>query len=179
MQHKRRRFNNSINAGSMADIAFLLLIFFLITTTIVTDKGILIRLPPMYKGPVPPIHKRNVIDIKLNAEGALLFEQQPLAIDQLKARLKLYILNKDKLPDRPVSPGKAVVSLQNDRGTAYEKYLEVYDQIQAGYRELWEEAAAFQFQKNFGALSPELQKQIKGQIPQVISEAEPTDYFLE
>ena len=179
MQKKFRRMNSSINAGTMADIAFLLLIFFLVTTTILTDKGIMIRLPPIYNGPIPEIPERNVINIKLNGDGELLFEKKPLAINQLREQIKTYILNPDQLKGLPTNPRNAVVSLQNDRSTPYENYLEVYDQLKAAYRELWNEAAITQFRRTYDQLNIEEQKLIKTQLPQVISEADPTDHFTD
>ena len=86
MTKKKRRLDSSINAGSMADIAFLLLIFFLVTTTILTDKGIMVKLPPMYDGPIPNIPERSVINVKLNAKGKLWFEKEPLPLDELKEK---------------------------------------------------------------------------------------------
>ncbi len=176
MQKKSRRMNNAINAGSMADIAFLLLIFFLVTTVIMNEKGIMVKLPPMYDGPIPPIPEKNVINIKINGEGQLLFEKQPLEISQLKEEVKNYILNPQGRADLPTHPRNAVVSLQNDRATPYESYLGVYDQLKAAYSELWNEAALAQHQQNFELLAPALQKEIKAQIPQFISEADPTDF---
>ncbi len=176
MQKKKRRLDSSINAGSTADIAFLLLIFFLVTTTIMTDKGIMVKLPPLTDAPAPPIPERNVINIKLNAEGLMLFEKKPLPIDDLKSQVKTYILNKEHLPDRPSSPARAVVSLQNDRGTPYDDYLKVYDQLKAAYSELWESYAQTKYQSSFETLAFQQQKEIKNIIPQVISEADPTDH---
>ncbi len=177
MSRTNRRTPPALNAGSMADIAFLLLIFFMVVTAIVTDRGVLVRLPPMYDGPVPPIPERNVINIKLNGDGDLLFEKRALPLEQLREQIKTYILNPQQLPDLPSSPTKAVVSLQNDRGTPYEDYLGVYDQIQAAYKELWAEAAQNLFQKNFDQLTVEQRKEIKAELPQIISEADPTDHL--
>ncbi len=176
MQKKKRRLDSSINAGSTADIAFLLLIFFLVTTTIMTDKGIMVKLPPLSDITPPPIPERNVINIKLNAEGLMLFEQKPMPVEDLKHQVKTYILNKEQLPDRPSSPVRAVVSLQNDRGTPYDDYLKVYDQLKAAYRELWESYAQTNYQSSFETLAFQQQKEIKKIFPQMISEADPTDF---
>lgn len=176
MKMKKRRMVNRINAGSMADIAFLLLIFFLVTTTIVTEKGIIVRLPPMYDGPIPPIPERNVINIKLNANGELLFEKAQLPIGELKEQVKRYILNQEQLPNLPTDPGRAVISLQNDRGTPYGKYIAVYDQLKAAYQELWQQTALTKYHSAWENLDVLQQKEVKKIIPQFISEADPTDY---
>ena len=176
MMRQKHRLTPAVSAGSMADIAFLLLIFFMVVTAIVNDRGILVRLPPLSDAPVPPVAQRNLINIKINGDGALLFEQQPLAVDQLRERIKTYLLNPEQRADLPSSPTRAVVSLQNDRATPYAAYLGVYDQIQAAYRELWEVAAQQRFQKSYEQLAVAERRSIKRALPQVISEAEPTDY---
>ena len=174
---KKRRFKNEINAGSMADIAFLLLIFFLVTTTIVVDKGIAVKLPPWEK--FPPIERlpdKNVFSVKVNANDELLIEGQIGDISDLKDLTKEFIMNPLKREDLPDKPTKAVISLQNDRGTAYETYLKVYNEIKAAYNELWNEATQRQFGKDYDKLSSEQQKNIRKVIPLVISEAEPTAF---
>ena len=75
----------------------------------------------------------------------------------------------------PSSPTKAVVSIQNDRGTNYESYLEVYNEIKAAYNELWDEAAQMKYQKSYEILDNKSKRSIRAEIPLVISEAEPTD----
>jgi len=177
MANSKRRFDNQINAGSMADIAFLLLIFFLVTTTIEMDKGVMVKLPPwkdtIISTPVPP---KNVLTVKINAENNLLVEGEYISIKELKAQTKEFILNPHKSDDLPSSPTKAVVSIQNDRGTAYKAYLEVYNEIKAAYNELWEESAQQKFQKKYDLLEDHLKREIRDKIPLVISEAEPTDH---
>jgi biopolymer transport protein ExbD len=177
MAFNKRRFDNQINAGSMADIAFLLLIFFLVTTTIEMDKGIMVRLPPWKKDsittPVPP---RNLLTVKLNWENKLMVEKEPGDIKKLKDRTKEFIMNPQKSDQLPSSPKKAVISIQNDRGTSYESYLEVYNEIKAAYNELWDEAAQRKYQKNYNLLKNELKTTIRAEIPLIISEAEPTDH---
>ena len=98
----RDRMNNEINAGSMADIAFLLLIFFLVTTTIAEDKGILVALPP-WSDEEPDITKlkeRNVFSVLVNAQNQLLVREQPTRIGELRERAKEFITNPAP-PSRP------------------------------------------------------------------------------
>lgn len=173
---KNRRFSNEINAGSMADIAFLLLIFFLVTTTILMDKGIMVKLPPWDPNSIvmqPPA--KNVLSVKVNASNQLLVRKQEEQIDNLRSRTKEFIMNPQRRADMPSSPNRAIVALQNDRGTSYKTYLEVYNEIKAAYNELWNEAA----QRRYGAVYADLditaKKSIRSDIPLVISESEPTD----
>ena len=174
---KARRAKNEVNAGSMADIAFLLLIFFLVTTTIVQEEGILVKLPPIDEFTEPtPVDQNNVFTVKVNAQNQILAENKIMNIVHLKEATKEFILNPNQLPNRPKSPKKALVSLQNDRGTDYETYLMVYNELQAAYRELRETEAQNRHGMPFNSLNKELKKEIRNAIPLVISEAEPTEF---
>lgn len=171
----KRRQDNAINAGSMADIAFLLLIFFLVTTTILVDKGIAVRLPPWTEEPAKPIAGRNILLVKLNARNELLVENSLTEVQQLRELTKDFIMNPGGLDSRPKAPNRAVVSLHHDRGASYEAYLGVYNELMAAYNELWEAAALNRFGQPYGLLSPPKQAQVRADIPLVISEAEPVD----
>lgn len=178
-----------INAGSMADIAFLLLIFFLMTTTMDTDTGLARTMPPPIPEEdvdTPPIRERNVFEVLINANNQLLVEKQPMALKDLKDAAKVFIQNPANLatlPEReeievpffgvyPVTT-KAVISLQNDRGTQYQMYLAVQNELQAAYNELRDELARRQFNSSFSDLGEEQQSAIRVIYPQKISEAEP------
>jgi len=166
-----------VNAGSMADIAFLLLIFFLVTTTIVSDSGILVRLPVWDDESIAQeISDKNTFTIKINRHDELLVEQTPTELKDLKDKLKEFTMNPLGRTDLPDSPNKAVISLQNDRGTSYEMYLQVYNEIKAANRELWDEQARKRYGAAYGTLSKARQKAIRNAIPFVISEAEATDF---
>jgi biopolymer transport protein ExbD len=176
-RRKNRRERSKINAGSMADIAFLLLIFFLVTTTILVDSGIAVRLPPWVEDQViQPVADRNVFAVKINTNDQLLVEKQVIQPEQLKQITKDFINNPTNSPNRPSSPTKAVVSLMHDRGTSYGAYLSVYNELTAAYHELWEQASQSQYGKSYEELSKAKQKNIRKQIPLVISEAEPVEY---
>lgn len=177
-EKKTRRPFIAVNAGSLADIAFLLLIFFLVTTTIENDKGILVKLPPFFEEPIPPdeINEDNVLTVKVNGENELLVENERIEIADLKKKTKYHIMNPDGRRDLPPKPTLSVISLQNDRGTDYETYLYIYNELKAAYNELWEETANNLFGKSFAELSTTEKNEIKMKIPQVISEAEPTDF---
>ncbi|MCU0401745.1 MAG: biopolymer transporter ExbD [Algoriphagus sp.] len=166
MAKGKNRMSNEINAGSMADIAFLLLIFFLVTTTIASDKGILNILPPKLDPNVPPpdikVNERNIFAILINANNDLLVEgEYRRTTENLDKDIKEFILNFgapnedavalfNSLPAslqsqalrRPESsdhPKEAVVSIKTDRGTSYELYLEVFDAAKKAYFEIYGE----------------------------------------
>ncbi|MEL7248756.1 MAG: biopolymer transporter ExbD [Bacteroidota bacterium] len=172
-----RRNAPEVNAGSMADIAFLLLIFFLVTTTIMSDSGLLVKLPPW--DPNPPqenIRMRNLFRVAINSQNAVLVrgEEQPLT--ELKDAVKAFIMNPEGNPEFAAAPNKAIVSLVNDRSTSYETYLEVYNELKAAYNELWEQAAQQRYDRSYHELSQREQATIRQDIPLIISEAEPTDH---
>ena len=173
----RRRFQNEVNAGSMADIAFLLLIFFLVTTQIDTDKGIFIKLP--YWEANPPktdIPSRNVFSIKVNRENELLVEGKVAQVSDLTKEIKHFIMNPFMDQHLASAPNKAVVALQNDRGTSYQTYVSVYNEIKRAYAELWEEESQRRYGKAYMNLPKLAQNEIRKAIPTVISESEPTEY---
>jgi len=172
-----RRLRPEVNAGSMADIAFLLLIFFLVTTTILSDSGILVRLPVWNDEPITEkVSDKNTFTIKINKKDQLLIEGERANLSILKTRLKEFILNPSNDPNMPDKPTKAVISLQNDRGTTYDMYLQVYNEIKAANRELWDAQARKNYGFAYKDLSIAQQKNIRNEIPFIISEAEPTDY---
>ncbi len=178
----RDRMSNEVNAGSMADIAFLLLIFFLVTTTIAEDKGILVKLPPWSEEEVDPtkLKTRNVFSVLVNADNQLLVRDEPARIGQLRERAKEFIMNPQQREDLSERPTKAIISLKNDRGTEYKTYLKVYNELLGAYNELWNEEVARNHSSHGTVYSDELpldvRKAVKNKIPMVLSEAEPTAY---
>ena len=172
------RLKNEINASSMADIAFLLLIFFLVTTTIAEDKGILVKLPP-WSTEEPDVQKfktRNVYSVLVNAQNKLLVRQQEMKVSELREKTKEFIANPMKREDLAENPRRAIISLKNDRGTNYRTYLEVYNELQAAYNELWNEEALKRYNVPYDQLSNSGKRVIRNDFPLVISEAEPTRY---
>jgi len=181
-----------INAGSMADIAFLLLVFFLVTTTMDSDLGMLRKLPPTLPPDMPkppPIKDRNVFVVLANANDQLLVEGELLDISQLKEAAKEFIanpMNKETLPEKkqvevPIfgtrMVSKQVISLQNDNGTSYKLYIAVQNELARAYKELRNELAMDEFGVTYDALVEKgdkaRAKAIKKVYPQRISEAEP------
>ncbi len=184
---KRRR-PIEINAGSMADIAFLSLLFFLVAATIIIDTGIIKRLPPEYKGPSPPINKRNALIVLINKNDKLYVQGEILEINQLKQKTKEFIKNEynDKnLPELTEinveyfgnikTTLKHVISLQNDRGTSYNMYIKVQNELAAAYNELRNEIAVKRFGTKLDNLDESKKKAILKIYPNHISEAEPKE----
>ena len=172
----KRRGLPEINAGSMADIAFLLLIFFLVTTTMDQDTGISRKLPPMpeeEQETPPEIHAKNIYVVLVNSKNELLVEGEWTEISQLKEGAKKFINNNGVDPKSSDNPEKAIISLQNDRGTEYMTYIRVQNELAAAYSELRNDAALNKFGERFSDLNKTQQKEIKKMYPQKISEAEP------
>lgn len=185
-----------INASSMADIAFLLLIFFLVTTTMSVDKGLSRRLP----APLPPniekkdveINKRNIFIVLINSQNQLLVQGEPLDIKELRSRAKEFVKNEANDPEMPellpvevtidgttetvMATKNHVISLQNDRGTEYQKYIEVQNELVAAYNELRDEYSRSRFGMPFKELDEDRMKAVQDIYPQKISEAEPKNY---
>ena len=184
----------AINASSMADISFLLLIFFLVTTSMDVNQGLARRLP----APIPPdakvedtdINKRNLFVVKINWENKLLVQGQELDVRQLRAKAKEFIANANDDPNMPrlfeedfgqpfgtlKYTKEHVISVQNDAETQYQAYLEVQNELVAAYNELREECAQKYFHTAYTELDEEWQKKIQKIYPQKISEAEPKNY---
>ncbi len=182
-----------INAGSMADIAFLLLIFFLVATTMNVDTGLVRMLPPMPDPNVKQedikVKERNLLLVFVSGSGNIMAGGQLIDIRQLKDKAKEFILNpyndenlpekEDKeleLPDGqkwvyPVSQG--VISLQNTRDTGYQVYIRVQNELTRAFNEVRDEVAMSKFGKKFADLEEEQRKVITAAVPMKISEAEP------
>jgi len=169
-----RRKNPSISEGSMADIAFLLLIFFMIATQIETEKGILTRLPPYDPDPiVAPLPDNRVLNILVNDKNELLVEKERKELSELSAFIQYFISNPDRRNDFPDKPKDAVISLHHDRSTSYDQYIQVYDAIKKAYRLLREDYAQRTYQIAYHDNIPfTIKKEIHSAIPLVISEAE-------
>ncbi len=182
-----------INASSMADISFLLLIFFLVTTTMAKDEGLSRRLP----APLPPdmektsveVNKRNTFVVLLNSHNQLLVQQELISVKDLREKAKTFIKNENNDPNLPVKKAIEVeffgmvevtkdhiISLQNDRSTQYQAYIEVQNELVAAYNELRDELSRQKFGMPYESLDEERMKAIQKIYPQKISEAEPKNY---
>jgi biopolymer transport protein ExbD len=184
-----RKKTPAINSSSMADIAFLLLIFFLVSTTMDIDTGIYKKLPPIPEDEQldqdVKVKQRNVLAILVNRNNDLLVNGEVLDISQLREKTKEFILNPLNSPELPekkattikffgdVMVSKGLVSLQNDRGTSYEMYIKVQDELAAASRELKDAKAMQKWNKKFSDLDEEQQDAVRDYVPMQISEAEP------
>jgi len=142
---RKKRGAAEINSSSMADIAFLLLVFFLVTTTIANDKGLTLQLPPK-PDDVDKIDvkmsERNIFKILINSSDKLLVENEPLTdVKEIRSMIKEFVLNNGVNPNYSVSPEDAVVSLKANRGTSYETFIAVYNEAQGAYYDIYAERA--------------------------------------
>lgn len=195
----RRAGAPEVNAGSMADIAFLLLIFFLVTTTIETDAGLDRMLPPIE----PPedevvIKQKNIFQVNINKNGQLLADDELIDIKQLRAKAMEFLDNNGdgtctfckgkKDVESSDNPDKAIISLKNDRETKYSTYITVQNELVGAYNNLRDRESQRLFKRDFTAmeseyLNPETDKDLKDELkekvqriqklfPQKLSEAE-------
>lgn len=163
---------DAINAGSMADIAFLLLIFFLVSTSMDMDKGIQVMLPPWVDDTVEfTIQERNVLEILVNGHDQLMVEGELAQQEDIKPNVLLHLKNNGQNPNFADSPNKAVVSLQNHDESSYNAYIGVYNEIQAAYNTARNEEALKQFNLPFNSLEEAQQSAIRQQYPMRLSEA--------
>ena len=182
-----------INASSQADIAFTVLIFFLVVSTMDIDTGIVRMLPPMADPNVKQedikVKERNLLLVFVSGSGNIMAGGKVISLNALKDKAKEFILNpfdnKDlpekkptdiEMPDGskwtyPVSEG--VISLQNTRDTSYQRYIEVQNELTRAFNEVRDEVAMSKFGKKFADLDDAERKVITKAIPMKISEAEP------
>ncbi|MBI9062939.1 MAG: biopolymer transporter ExbD [Marinilabiliaceae bacterium] len=183
-----RRQTEEVNAGSVADIAFLLLIFFLVTTTMDADMGLGTVLPPYQEEPDtenPPKNDRNVFEILVNANNQLMVEKQEIDITQLTEATKAFILNPHNDPNLSAKElkdieffgttdvSKEIISLQTASDTEYQAYLMVQNEIVRAFSELRNDLAKNKFGKKYDKLNKPEKDAIRKIYPKLISEAEP------
>lgn len=183
-----KRKTPGLNTSSMADISFLLLAFFLMVSSINTDMGIPRKLPPppQPNQELPEIHKRNIFYVKINSKDRLFFNKEIGDIENLRERAKTFLSNPNDLPNLPEKEevdipllgktrvSKGVISLTNDRGTSWEMYFKVQNELAGAINELKEELSEAKFSKKYADLNNEQREAIDTAIPVSISEAEPT-----
>ena len=177
-----------IPAASLADIAFMLLIFFLVTTTMDVDSGLrakLPQMPPEDQEAPPPIKERNIFVVLVNANNQLLVEGEIMRVEDLREKTKEFMSNPaddENLPEKEITEipyfgevpvTKGIISLRNDVGTQYGTYVAVRNELVAAINDLREELAKEKFVKSFESLERDQQKAIQEIYPQKISEAEP------
>ena len=181
----------ALNSTSSADIAFILLIFFLVATTMDTDKGIARRLPPMPDKDQQlqdvKVNRRNIVVVRINSQDRILAGGEPMDITQVKDKIVEFITNptnSESLPEKEMKDiegfgqyavSKGVVSLQNDRGTSYSAYLRVQNEIVKAFNEIRDDFAMVNYGSKYADLDEEKQRIVRDAVPQSISEAEPKD----
>jgi biopolymer transport protein ExbD len=172
MIKKRKISQAEIPTSSMADIAFLLLLFFLVATVIDVDTGIGLTLPEY----IPPeeikeivVDKDRMASILINENGDILVDGKPTSVFQIKNNIKPRIVSKIELP----SNKKLIVSLKTDRKTNYNIYIQSLDQIKLAYFEVRDEYAQSNFGSKFNDLELDQQEVVKDKVPIIISLAEP------
>lgn len=141
-----------INGSSMADIAFLLLIFFLVTTTINVDTGIGLVLPPPPDETESDIHERNLMNILVNAKGEIMMDDHLVEVHEVKDILKAFINNWGKDPNLSDSPEKAIISLKTQRHTPYRVYVDMLDEVMGAYKEVRNEASVANYGMEYALL---------------------------
>lgn len=200
----RRKGAPEVNAGSMADIAFLLLIFFLVTTTIETDAGLDRMLPPIE----PPdtdvvIKQKNIFTVSINKSGQLLVEEELMNLEDLRNAAIAFLDNGGAPAGSPEycnycqgkrdasssdNPQKAIISLKNDRETAYKTYITVQNELVGAYNDLRNRESRRLYNRDFTEmeseyLNPETPSSVRDELkekvqriqelfPQKLSEAE-------
>jgi len=183
--------SSEISMGSMADIAFLLLIFFLVAATLDTDKGLIRKLPPYdHDADSTSRKERNILIVLVNRHDQLMVEGEHIPLEELRQKAKEFIQNKNNEAELPelypvqidyfgevMISRKHIISLCSDRGTSYDMYIAVQNELAAAYSELRDELSAERFGMNFDDLKGETglkkRKAIETIYPMKISEAEP------
>ncbi len=181
----------AINSSSTADIAFLLLCYFLMTTTMGTQAGLSRRLPPMpaenQKTEDQKVNRRNIIVVRINSADRIFAGSDVIDVSQVKDKIKNFLtnpLNDPNLPEKevkviegigPYAVSKGVISLQNDRGTSYRVYIAVQNELMKAINELRDDFSMSHYGRKYASLEDDLQKLVREAIPGNISEAEPKD----
>ena len=141
LRSRKTRRPTEIPTASLADIAFLLLIFFLVATTIDVDTGLRAMLPPLSEIPPPTIKERNVLTILINARGEVLIEKTPTTVSAVRAEVIKHATNDGHDPAYAEGARQALVSIETDPQTPYGIYIDVLDEVHMGYRHLWDAEA--------------------------------------
>lgn len=188
MARKKRKIEE-INSSSTADMAFLLLIFFLMTTTMNVDSGIQRRLPPMVAQDAEvDVNRRNMMQVNVNQFNQVQVNRELTDISMITERVKEHLSNPTDDPNMsakkeevipligPYMVSEGVVSLMNHRSTSYEMYITVQNELTRAINELRNEVANRQFGANYADLSEDQRLAINKAVPMAISEAEPVDY---
>lgn len=191
MANKKRK-TPGINGSSSADIAFMLLIFFLVTTSMDTDRGLKRRLPPLapkqqQERPVE-INERNIMRLLINRSNDIVISKKgqviPVTLETLKDKTVEFIMNPNNDPDLPdkevrecgilgmqrVVTASYAISLKSEIETSYQMFVSVQDELLKAYKEVWDKYAKQSFGREYDALTPQQQKAVTEAYPMHISE---------
>jgi len=188
MARKKRKVEE-INSSSTADMAFLLLIFFLMTTTMNVDSGIQRFLPPIADVEAEAdVNKRNLLIVNVSQYNQVQMAGQVVELSQIAEKVKEFVLNPYDEPDKaamkeveiPMMGGmylvsEGIVSLTNHRGTSYNLYIQVQNELTKAFNEIRDDVSNRYFGANFKELNEEQQDAVKKAVPVQISEAEPVN----
>ncbi len=172
---RKERKSNKVSAGSMADIAFLLLIFFLVATTIDNEEGIVTKLAP-YRPDLPTVSvptKSVFIDLYLNAEGKFMLNGKEVELSLLREKLK------SSIEENTSFDKSTIINLTHDRATRYKDYLDCFNEIEGCYNELWDEVAHANFSNDFKSISRTQKLSIMKRYEKKVAEKEPTKHGKE
>ncbi|MEP2023739.1 MAG: biopolymer transporter ExbD [Reichenbachiella sp.] len=179
MRLKKPKLEPKVSAGSMADIAFLLLIFFLVSTSLLQDKGLMLQLPPDIEPTETPIKERNLFKVLINSKNEFLIEGKVRSdLAGLVEEIKTFVKNPSSSPTLSESPEKAIISIKTQRGAQYASFISVLDLIKESYYQMYGERIGLssdEFRKLNKSKPSELaiyQKARKG-LPMNISIADP------
>jgi biopolymer transport protein ExbD len=175
-----------LNTGSTADIAFLLLIFFMITTTFESDRGLLRKLPEWEEMPRPSeVYERNLLPVLINSQNLVMIRGKQSDINDIRKITREFLLNPENRTDLPEKPltsidglgmfpvTRGVISIQNSRETNYETYIHVVGELESAGMELKNEFSRLHFGRPFTELGENEQTLVRKAFPCMISEAEP------
>ncbi|MEX0779352.1 MAG: biopolymer transporter ExbD [Balneolales bacterium] len=177
---KKNRDDIESPGSAMADIAFLLLIFFLVVTTIDVDTGIGMQLPPPPdpEEEPPPIKERNLMNILVNSRGQILLDDEQVGIHQVKDKVTEFVDNQNRSqdPNLSESPQQAIVSIKTDRQTSYDIYIDMLDEVRGAYKELRDNATRELTGETYQQYNERVTRennQVREMYPENISLAEP------
>lgn len=179
MKIKKPKLEPKVSAGSMADIAFLLLIFFLVATSLAQDKGVMMQLPPDAPPEDMPIKAKNLFKIQINSKNQYLIEDEIRSdLEGLTQEIQDFVLNPHKNPELSENPKKAIISIKANRGAEYKYFISVLDQIKEAYYQMYGErvnmtADAFRKLNRDNPEERQLYELARKDLPMNISIAEP------
>jgi biopolymer transport protein ExbD len=187
MARKKRKVEE-INSSSTADMAFLLLIFFLMTTTMNVDSGLQRKLPPIVEDNIETdVNRRNIMTVNVNQNNVVQVNGQVVDVTQVSDLVKEHLANPLDDPSKPAKKqmeidligtfnvSEGIVSLMNHRATSYDMYIQVQNELTRAVNEIRNELSNRLFSSNYSELDEEHQKAINTAVPMAISEAEPVD----